>query len=49
MLSRDQRILEQQVEIDHLREQNARQNAIISSLKKKIQDLEEYQRNLQAS
>ncbi|XP_047530531.1 coiled-coil domain-containing protein 170 [Vanessa atalanta] len=49
MLSRDQRILEQQVEIDHLREQNARQNAIISSLKKKIQDLEEYQRNLQAA
>lgn len=49
MLSRDQRILEQQVEIDHLREQNARQNAIISSLRKKIQDLEEIQRNLQAS
>ncbi|KAJ2950020.1 hypothetical protein O0L34_g11357 [Tuta absoluta] len=48
MLSRDQRILEQQVEIDHLREQNARQNAIISSLRKKIQDLEEMQRNLQA-
>ncbi|RVE42097.1 hypothetical protein evm_013242 [Chilo suppressalis] len=49
MLSRDQRILEQQVEIDHLREQNARQNAIISSLKKKIQDLEEINRNIQAS
>nr|XP_026500703.1 coiled-coil domain-containing protein 170 isoform X1 [Vanessa tameamea]XP_026500714.1 coiled-coil domain-containing protein 170 isoform X1 [Vanessa tameamea] len=49
MLSRDQRILEQQVEIDHLREQNARQNAIISSLKKKIQDLEEFQRNLQTA
>ncbi|XP_045532952.1 coiled-coil domain-containing protein 170 [Pieris brassicae] len=49
MLSRDQRILEQQVEIDHLREQNARQNAIISSLKKKIQDLEEFNRNLQTS
>lgn len=49
MLARDQRILEQQVEIDHLREQNARQNAIISSLRKKIQDLEEIQRNLQAS
>ncbi|CAH0714405.1 unnamed protein product, partial [Brenthis ino] len=49
MLSRDQRILEQQVEIDHLREQNARQNAIISSLKKKIQDLEEVHRNSQAS
>ncbi|KAJ8730781.1 hypothetical protein PYW08_002194 [Mythimna loreyi] len=49
MLSRDQRILEQQVEIDHLREQNARQNAIISSLRKKIQDLEEIQRNLQTS
>lgn len=49
MLSRNQRILEQQVEIDHLREQNARQNAIISSLRKRIQDLEEIQRNLQAS
>lgn len=49
MLSRDQRILEQQVEIDHLREQNARQNAVISSLKKKIQDLEEVHRNLQSS
>ncbi|CAB3247794.1 unnamed protein product [Arctia plantaginis] len=49
MLSRDQRILEQQVEIDHLREQNARQNAVISSLKKKIQDLEEVHRNLQTS
>lgn len=49
MLSRDQRILEQQVEIDHLREQNARQGAIISSLKKKIQDLEEIQRNLQSA
>ncbi|XP_049868012.1 coiled-coil domain-containing protein 170 isoform X2 [Pectinophora gossypiella] len=49
MLSRDQRILEQQVEIDHLREQNARQNAIISSLRKKIQDLEDIQRNLQSS
>ncbi|CAK1601003.1 unnamed protein product [Parnassius mnemosyne] len=49
MLSRDQRILEQQVEIDHLREQNARQNAIISSLKNKIQNLEETQRDLQAS
>ncbi|KAM3964083.1 LOW QUALITY PROTEIN: coiled-coil domain-containing protein 170 [Aphomia sociella] len=49
MLSRDQRILEQQVEIDHLREQNARQSAIISSLRKKIQDYEEIQRNLQAS
>lgn len=49
MLSRDQRILEQQVEIDHLREQNARQSAVISSLRKKIQDLEDVQRNLQAS
>ncbi|XP_063533193.1 coiled-coil domain-containing protein 170 isoform X2 [Cydia strobilella] len=49
MLSRDQRILEQQVEIDHLREQNARQNAVISSLRKKIQDLDEIQRNLQAA
>ncbi|XP_060803904.1 coiled-coil domain-containing protein 170-like [Amyelois transitella] len=49
MLSRDQRILEQQVEIDHLREQNARQSAVISSLRKKIQDLEDIQRSLQTS
>lgn len=49
MMSRDQRILEQQVEIDHLREHNARQNAVISSLRKKIQDLEEIQRNLQTA
>ncbi|KAK2576999.1 hypothetical protein KPH14_011961 [Odynerus spinipes] len=47
--SRDQRVLELQVEADQLREQAARQNAIISSLKKRIQELEERERNLYAS
>lgn len=44
--SRDQRCLELQVEAEQLREQSARQNAIISSLKKRIQDLEERERNI---
>lgn len=35
--SRDQRVVELQVETDQLREQAARQNAVISSLKKRIQ------------
>lgn len=35
--SRDQRVVELQVEADQLREQAARQNSIISSLKKRIQ------------
>ena len=35
--SRDQRVVELQVEADQLREQAARQNAVISSLKKRIQ------------
>ncbi|XP_045480257.1 coiled-coil domain-containing protein 170 [Harmonia axyridis] len=44
--SRDQRCLELQVEAEQLREQSARQNAIISSLKKRIHDLEDRERNL---
>ncbi|KAK9891618.1 hypothetical protein WA026_015581 [Henosepilachna vigintioctopunctata] len=47
--SRDQRCLELQVEAEQLREQSARQNAIISSLKKRIHDLEERERNLYSS
>ncbi|XP_021937805.1 coiled-coil domain-containing protein 170 isoform X3 [Zootermopsis nevadensis] len=47
--SRDQRALELQVETEQLREQAARQNAVIASLKKRIQDLEERERNLTAS
>lgn len=35
--SRDQRVLELQLEADQLREQAARQNSVISSLKKRIQ------------
>lgn len=35
--SRDQRVTELQMEADQLREQAARQNSIISSLKKRIQ------------
>lgn len=44
--NRDQRCMELQVEADQLREQTARQNAVISSLKKRIHDLEERERNL---
>ena len=47
--SRDQRCLELQVEADQLREQAARQNAIISSLKKRVHELEERERNLFAA
>lgn len=47
--SRDQRCLDLQVEADQLREQGARQNAIISSLKSRIHELEERERNLFAS
>ncbi|KAJ8953106.1 hypothetical protein NQ318_013450 [Aromia moschata] len=47
--SRDQRCLDLQVEADQLREQAARQNAIISSLKKRVHDLEERERNLTAA
>lgn len=35
--SRDQRVVELQVEADQLREQAARQNSVILSLKKRIQ------------
>ncbi|KAJ9583754.1 hypothetical protein L9F63_021917, partial [Diploptera punctata] len=47
--SRDQRSLELQMETEQLKEQAARQNAIIASLRKRIQDLEERERNLAAS
>ncbi|XP_071646582.1 coiled-coil domain-containing protein 170 isoform X4 [Temnothorax longispinosus] len=54
--SRDQRVVELQVEADQLREQAARQNSVVSSLKKRIQnpitisqELEERERNLYAS
>ncbi|XP_033231052.1 coiled-coil domain-containing protein 170 isoform X2 [Belonocnema kinseyi] len=43
--SRDQRVVELQVEADQLREQAARQNAVVLSLKKRIQELEERERN----
>ncbi|XP_043271010.1 coiled-coil domain-containing protein 170 isoform X2 [Venturia canescens] len=49
MRSRDQRVTELQVEADQLREQAARQTAVIGSLKKRIQELEERERNLYAS
>lgn len=35
--SRDQRVVELQLEADQLREQAARQNSIVSSLRKRIQ------------
>ncbi|XP_023011996.2 coiled-coil domain-containing protein 170 isoform X2 [Leptinotarsa decemlineata] len=47
--TRDQRCLDLQVEADQLREQSARQNAIISSLKKRVHELEERERNLIAA
>uniref|UniRef100_V5FY46 Coiled-coil domain-containing protein n=1 Tax=Anoplophora glabripennis TaxID=217634 RepID=V5FY46_ANOGL len=47
--SRDQRCLDLQVEADQLREQAARQNAIIGSLKKRVHELEERERNLIAA
>lgn len=47
--SRDQHCLELQVEAEQLREQSARQNAIISSLKKRVHELEERERNLFAA
>lgn len=47
--NRDQRCVELQVETDQLREQTARQNAIIASLKKRIHDLEERERSLYAT
>ncbi|XP_017882526.1 coiled-coil domain-containing protein 170 [Ceratina calcarata] len=49
MRARDQRVLELQVEADQLREQSARQNSIVLSLKKRIQELEERERHLYAS
>lgn len=47
--SRDQRVVELQLEADQLREQAARQNSIVSSLRKRIQESEERERNLYAA
>ncbi|XP_012342212.1 coiled-coil domain-containing protein 170 isoform X2 [Apis florea] len=47
--SRDQRVVELQLEADQLREQAARQNAIVSSLKKRVQESEERERSLYAA
>lgn len=47
--SRDQSCIDLQVEADQLREQAARQNAIISSLKKRVHELEERERNYVAA
>ncbi|XP_046388712.1 coiled-coil domain-containing protein 170 [Ischnura elegans] len=47
--SRDQRVLELQAETEKLREQAARQNAIIASLKKRIHDLEEREQSLNSN
>lgn len=47
--SREQRCMELQVEADQLREQNARQNAVIISLKKRLSELEERERSLYAA
>lgn len=49
MRSREQRCMEMQMELDQLREQSARQNAIICSLKKRIHELEEHERDLYAT
>lgn len=46
--SRDQRCVELQNEVDQLREYNARQHAVIASLKKRIHDLEEKERDFHA-
>nr|XP_022903499.1 coiled-coil domain-containing protein 170 [Onthophagus taurus] len=47
--TREQRCMEMQLECDQLREQAARQNAVIQSLKKRLVDLEERERNLYAT
>ncbi|KAG8232946.1 hypothetical protein J437_LFUL013374 [Ladona fulva] len=47
--SRDQKVAELQAECEKLREQAARQNAIIASLKKRIHDLEEKEQSLSSS
>ncbi|XP_048480325.1 coiled-coil domain-containing protein 170 [Plutella xylostella] len=49
MLSRDQRILEQQVELERLREQAARQLAVAGSLRQQLAAAGEAQRALQAA
>nr|CAD7571336.1 unnamed protein product [Timema californicum] len=47
--SREQKSLELQVETEQLKEQSARQNAIIASLRKRIQELEDKERTLSSS
>ncbi|KAF5292491.1 hypothetical protein FQR65_LT01635 [Abscondita terminalis] len=47
--SKDQRNQELMMEADHLKEQSARQNAIISSLKKRVHELETNERELHAA
>lgn len=49
MRSREQRCMELQMESDQLREQTARQNAVICSLKKRNHELEEHERELFAT
>lgn len=44
--TRDTRVLELQVEADNLREQSARQSAIIDSLKKRLKDQEDREREM---
>lgn len=46
---RENRLLELQVESDNLREQSARQSAIIDSLKKRLKDQEDRERDLYAA
>lgn len=46
--SRDSRLMELQVESDQLREQSARQSAVIDSLKKRIKEMEDRERELYA-
>lgn len=47
--TRDTRVMELQVETDNLREQSARQSAIIDSLKKRLKDHEDRERDLFAA
>lgn len=46
--TRENRCVELQVEADQLREQTARQNSVIASLKKRVNDLEEKERGMHA-
>lgn len=46
--NRESRLMEFQVESDQMREQSARQSAVIDSLKKRIKELEDRERELYA-